>query len=241
MEKIRTIVVDDEPLAGRLISDYVSKTSFLKLEGTFSDAAQALSFLEQGGADLAFLDIQMPDLSGMELARIVSGKVQVIFTTAFAQYAIEGYKVHAADYLLKPISYSEFLSAAIHVRDRMQEKNTIKPPKAPEPESLMLKTDGQLVKILIDEILYIESLKDYIKVHTVGGGCHIALMSLKKVEQSLPEDRFFRVQRSFLVSLDKVSRIDRGRIIFDKERIVISDSCRDEFFAALARHNIVLK
>ena len=161
MNKIRTLVVDDEPLAGRLIASYVEKTPFLELASLCLDGVSALGLIEEGRVDLVFCDIQMPDLTGMELSRMVSSpQVKFIFTTAYAQYAIDGYKVSALDYLLKPVSYKDFLESANRAKayfDALRET----PAKEAGKESLFLKVDGQMVKVSIDDILYVESVKDY--------------------------------------------------------------------------------
>ncbi|MBR0533601.1 MAG: response regulator transcription factor [Bacteroidales bacterium] len=239
MNKIRTLVVDDEPLAGRLIASYVEKTPFLELASLCLDGVSALGLIEEGRVDLVFCDIQMPDLTGMELSRMVSSpQVKFIFTTAYAQYAIDGYKVSALDYLLKPVSYKDFLESANRAKayfDALRET----PAKEAGKESLFLKVDGQMVKVSIDDILYVESVKDYVKVHCADGSVLMSLVSLKKMEELLPQDRFFRVQRSYLVALDKVTAMERGRIIFGKERIAVSDQVKDDFYKALSEKNII--
>ncbi|MBR5736331.1 MAG: response regulator transcription factor [Bacteroidales bacterium] len=239
MKTIRTLVVDDEPLAGKLIASYVEKTPFLELAGICLDGIQALQMIEAGRADLVFCDIQMPDLTGMELSRMVaSSRVKFIFTTAYAQYAIEGYKVSALDYLLKPVSYKDFLGAADRARVYFDSLGAAASPEV-EKQSVFLKVDGQMVKVDIDDILYIESVKDYVKVHCADGRVLMSLVSLKKMEETLPEGRFFRVQRSYMVALDKVSAMERGRIIFGKERIAVSDQVKDDFYKALSEKNII--
>ena len=239
MNKIRTLVVDDEPLAGKLIASYVEKTPFLELASLCLDGVSALQLIEEGRADLVFCDIQMPDLTGMELSRMVSSpRVKFIFTTAYAQYAIDGYKVSALDYLLKPVSYKDFLDAANRARayfDALREG----PAQEVGKESLFLKVDGQMVRVNIDDILYIESEKDYVKVHCADGSVLMSLVSLKKMADSLPQGRFFRVQRSYMVALDKVTAMERGRIIFGKERIAVSEQVKDDFYKALSEKNII--
>ena len=239
MKTIRTLVVDDEPLAGKLIASYVEKTPFLELTGLCLDGVHALQMISDGKVDLVFCDIQMPDITGMELSRMASSpKVKFIFTTAFAQYAIEGYKVSALDYLLKPVSYKDFLGAANRAKayfDALSEAHE----KGAEIDSIFLKVDGQMVKVAIDDILYVESVKDYVKVHCTDGRSLMSLISLKKMEESLPEGRFFRVQRSYLVAIDKVTAMERGKIIFGNERIAVSDQVKEEFYKALSEKNII--
>ena len=239
MKPIRTLVVDDEPLAGKLIASYVERTPFLELAGLCLDGIQALKMIGDGNIDLVFCDIQMPDLTGMELSRMASSaRVKFIFTTAYAQYAIDGYKVSALDYLLKPVSYKDFLGAANRARSYFESLGAAVSPEE-EKQSLFLKVDGQMVKVDIDDILYIESVKDYVKVHCTDGSVLMSLVSLKKMEEALPADRFFRVQRSYMVALDKVSAMERGRIIFGNERIAVSDQVKDDFYKALSEKNII--
>jgi len=239
MKPIRTLVVDDEPLAGKLIASYVEKTPFLELAGICLDGLQALQLIEAGKADLVYCDIQMPDLTGMELSRMVASEnVRFIFTTAFAQYAIEGYKVAAIDYLLKPVSYKDFLESAGRARayfEAFEERSS----KEEQKDSLFIKVDGQMTKVAIDDILYIKSEKDYVKVYCSDGRVLMSLASLKKMEGCMPEGKFFRVQRSYLVALDKVSAIEKGRIIFPDERIGVSEQVKDDFYKALSEKNII--
>ena len=239
MNPIRTLVVDDEPLAGKLIASYVEKTPFLELAGLCLDGIQALQQIEAGKANLIFCDIQMPDLTGMELSRLVSSpQVKFIFTTAYAQYAIDGYKVSALDYLLKPVSYKDFLGAADRARAYFESLGSAAS-SGTEKESVFLKVDGKMIKVNIDDILYIESVKDYMKVHCADGSVLMSLASLKKMAELLPQGRFFRVQRSYMVALDKVTAMERGRIIFGKERIAVSDQVKDDFYKALSEKNII--
>ena len=239
MKTIRTLVVDDEPLAGKLIASYVEKTPFLELAGLCLDGINALQLISEGKADLVFCDIQMPDLTGMELSKMASSpQVKFIFTTAYAQYAIEGYKVSALDYLLKPISYKDFLDAANRAREYFETMHDV-PLKETDKESLFLKVDGQMLKVAIDDIVYIESVKDYVKVHCSDGRSLMSLVSLKKMEETLPAGRFFRVQRSYLVALDKVTSMEKGRIIFGDERIAVSEAVKDDFYKALSEKNII--
>lgn len=239
MKTIRTLVVDDEPLAGKLIASYVEKTPFLELTGLCLDGIHALQLISEGKADLVFCDIQMPDITGMELSKMASSpQVKFIFTTAYTQYAIEGYKVSALDYLLKPISYKDFLDAANRAReyfDTMHDASV----KDTDKDSLFLKVDGQMVKVAIDDIVYIESVKDYVKVRCADGRALMSLISLKKMEETLPAGRFFRVQRSYLVALDKITAMERGKIIFGDERIAVSEQAKDDFNKALSEKNII--
>ena len=201
-------IVDDEPLALDLMESYVAKTPFLNLTGKYSSAVQAMKELPERQVDLLFLDIQMPELSGLEYSKMVSPDTRVVFTTAFEQYAIDGYRVNALDYLLKPISYADFLQAA---NKAVQWFELLQQPKE-EITSIFVKSDYKLIQIPLDNILYIEGLKDYIKIYEEGASKPIlSLMSMKAVEELLPASRFMRVHRSFIVQKEKIRVVDRGR------------------------------
>ena len=219
-------IVDDEPLALDLMESYVAKTPFLNLTGKYSSAVQAMKELPERQVDLLFLDIQMPELSGLEYSKMVSPDTRVVFTTAFEQYAIDGYRVNALDYLLKPISYADFLQAA---NKAVQWFELLQQPKE-EITSIFVKSDYKLIQIPLDNILYIEGLKDYIKIYEEGASKPIlSLMSMKAVEELLPASRFMRVHRSFIVQKEKIRVVDRGRIIFGKTYISVSDSYKQAF------------
>lgn len=222
---INTIIIDDEPLAVSLLESYVSKTPFLTLAGTYSSAVQAMQELPGKKIDLLFLDIQMPDLNGLEFSRMVDPHTRIVFTTAFNQYAIDGYRVNALDYLLKPISYTDFLQAANKALQWFERTQ-----KPEEIESIFVKSDYKLVQIELKKIQYIEGLKDYIKIYTEENPRPIlSLMSMKAMEELLPATRFIRVHRSFIVQKDQIRIVDRGRIVFGKTYIPVSDSYKQVF------------
>lgn len=218
-------IVDDEPLALSLLESYVNKTPFLNLTGKYSSAMQAMKELPDMKVNLLFLDIQMPKLNGLEFSRMVDPQTRIVFTTAFGQYAIDGYRVNALDYLLKPISYPDFLQAA---NKALQWFDLVQKPE--EKESIYVKSDYKLVQIELKKILYIEGLKDYIKIYLEDSPKPIlSLMSMKSMEELLPANRFMRVHRSYIVQKEKIRIIDRGRIVFDKTYIPISDSYKQAF------------
>jgi len=225
---IRCLLVDDEPLALDLLEGYVLKTPFLELAGRCSSAFQAMEIIEKQKIDLIFLDIQMPGLTGLEFSRTLQQGPKIVFTTAFEQYAIEGFKVDAIDYLLKPVSYPEFLNA---VNKAKRWFDHIELPASQEPRnSIFVKTDYKLVQIEFNNILYIEGLKDYVKIYLEGTEKPIlSLMSMKLLEENLPENRFMRVHRSFIVNLERITTIERNRIVFGKEYIPISDNYKEKF------------
>lgn len=218
-------IVDDEPLALSLLESYVNKTPFLNLTGKYSSAMQAMKELPDMKVNLLFLDIQMPELNGLEFSGMVDSQTRIVFTTAFGQYAIDGYRVNALDYLLKPISYPDFLQAA---NKALQWFDLVQKPE--EKESIYVKSDYKLVQIELKKILYIEGLKDYIKIYLENSPKPIlSLMSMKSMEELLPANRFMRVHRSYIVQKEKIRIIDRGRIVFDKTYIPISDSYKQAF------------
>ncbi len=217
---LNCLVVDDEPLARSLIEGYIRHTPFLKLAGECSNAIDALEMLGNIKVDLLFLDIQMPQLNGIELSKMVKGGTRVIFTTAFEQYAIEGFKVDAMDYLLKPISYAEFLKAASKAQRWFSLEKT-------EPRSIFVKTDYKIVQVELCDILYIECEKDYIKIQKADGKSIMTLMSIKSIKEHLPSETFLQVHRSFIVNMNQIRTIERNRIIFDKVFIPISDTYRE--------------
>ena len=216
----------DEPLALNLLESYVNQTPFLELAGKYSSAVQAMSDLPDKRVDLLFLDIQMPELNGLEFSRMVDTHTRIVFTTAFDQYAIDGYRVNALDYLLKPISYADFLQAA---NKAVKWFELLQQPQE-EIESIFVKSDYKLIQVELKNILYIEGLKDYIKIYEENSPKPIlSLMSMKSIEELLPASRFIRVHRSYIVQKDKIRIIDRGRIVFGKNYIPVSDSYKQIF------------
>ncbi len=240
-------IIDDEPLAIALLESYVNKTPFLKLEGKYNSAVNALADLRDHPVKLLFLDIQMPELNGLEFSKIIGNETRIIFTTAFGQYALESYKVNALDYLLKPISYTDFLQSAnkaLQWYELVQRpgENTDDQNKSNEAETIFVKSEYKLVQIELSKILYIEGLKDYVKIYIENEQRPvITLMSMKAMEEVLPANRFIRVHRSFIVQPEKIRVIDRNRIVFGKEYIPISDSYKEKFNEFLTRRSILPK
>jgi DNA-binding LytR/AlgR family response regulator len=227
--KLRTIAIDDEPLALKLVSGYISKTPYLELVGAFDNPLDAIDFLSNEEAELIFVDIQMPDLSGIEFTRTLEADHKIVFTTAYEKYALEGFKLNAIDYLLKPFSYEEFLKAAGKAHKMAELEASALPTVEANNQFLFLKSEYKIRRINFNDILYIEGLKDYIKVYTSGEDKPLlSLNSIKSLEQKLPE-KFMRVHRSFLVNLDKIETIDRSRIVFGKAYIPVSDQYKAKF------------
>lgn len=250
--KLTCAIIDDEPLAISLLESYVNKTPFLSLAGKYNSAVNALPILSKEPVDLLFLDIQMPELNGMEFSRILEGDTRIIFTTAFSQYALDSYKVNALDYLLKPISYPDFLKSANKalqwyelLREGQSHPETTDPGTgssrtAHTIESIFIKTEYKLMQIELRKILYIEGLKDYVKIYVEDEPRPIlSLMSMKSLEDMLPTDRFIRVHRSFIVQPEKIKVIERNRIVFGKEYIPISDNYKQKFMEFLAQRALL--
>ena len=239
---LNCIAVDDEPLALGLICSFIEKTPFLNLKSSFSSGIKAMEILHDEQIDLIFLDIQMPDLTGIQMARLLegqpgSGKPRVIFTTAFNNFALEGYKVDALDYLLKPFDYEEFLKAANKARVYAELVRQANPVAAPEQEEyIFLKVEYQLVRVAIKDIIYIEGLKDYVKVYLENTDRPLlTLTSLKALEQKLPAKIFMRVHRSYIVSLDKVNSVTKNSLNISDQIITIGDQYKEAFNAYLSK------
>ena len=231
---IKCAIVDDEPLAVELLASYVKKIPFLELCGKYTNATDALHGISETPVDLLFLDIQMPELNGLELSRMVPETTRIVFTTAFNQYAIDGFRVNALDYLLKPISYAEFMEAcnkALQWFQLVQQNEQQPAVKAEEePTSIFVKSEYKLLQINLDDIRYIEGLKDYVKIYTEQSPHPIlSLMNMKAIEQMLPASRFIRVHRSFIVQKSKIREIERNRIVFGDVYIPIGDSYKQAF------------
>ncbi len=234
---IKTIAIDDEPLALHLVAGYIEKTPGLVLSGKFDNPLDAIEFMSHEPVDLAFVDIQMPDLNGIEFTRAVAKGIKIVFTTAFEKYALEGFRLEVIDYLLKPFSYEEFLKSVQKVQKLIRlEKGALNQVDA-NKEFLFLKSDYKIKRINFNDILYIEGLKDYVKVYVLNSSRPVlSLTSLKLLESKLPEDRFMRVHRSFIVNLEKIDTIERSRIVFDKTYIPVSDQYKEKFQEFLDRN-----
>lgn len=237
---LNCIAVDDEPLALGQVSKFIEQTPFLNLAGKFADAVQALKAIHTQKIDLIFLDIQMPDLNGIELARVLDkgpGKPRIIFTTAYSQFALEGYKVDALDYLLKPFNYEEFLRAsqkALNYAALLNKPATqtllVNEAAHTDDNYLFLKVEYQLVRLALDDILYIEGLKDYVKVELRNlEKAILSLTSLKALEEKLPPKRFMRIHRSFIVSLDKITSMTKNSVHIGKTMITVGDRYKEAF------------
>lgn len=225
--KINCCIVDDEPLALGLLERYVDKTEFLELKGKCNSAFEAIKILNNNKIDVLFLDIQMPDINGLEFAKVIDPKIKIVFTTAFDQYAIDGYKVNALDYLLKPISYDEFEASALKCQDSILSSTSV---EQNTQQFIFVKSEYKQVKIELSNILYIEGLKDYVKIWLKGQTKPIlTIMSLKLLEQSLSTN-FMRIHRSFIVALDKVTSFEKGQVLIgDSVRVTVAEQYKKKF------------
>ncbi|RTE55236.1 DNA-binding response regulator [Arenibacter aquaticus] len=238
--KISCIVVDDEPMALQLIESYVLKTPFLDLKTKCDSAIEALAYLEKEPVDLIFLDIQMPDLTGIGLSKLIPKSTRVVFTTAFSEYALEGFKVEALDYLLKPFNYEEFLRAATKAKEWFSlVKGSTPNMHFKDKKFLFVKSEYKQLKIKLDEVLYFEGLKDYIKIWLKSQPKAIlTLMSLKSLEEELPKDKFMRIHRSFIVSLNAIDAVERSQIIINDRRITVSENYKPGFLDYISRNSL---
>lgn len=242
---IRCLVVDDEPLALHILEDYISKLPFLTLVKVTTNPIEALSLVQNGEVDLVFLDVQMPELTGIQFLKIANGKAKFILTTAYSQYALEGYELDVLDYLLKPIAFDRFYKSV------QKAQAIIHPSTAPTPavvvqepaqqdvlsDFIFVKTEHKIQKVYLHDILFIEGLKDYISIFTPTERI-ITLQIMKKMEDALPEKHFVRVHRSYIVALNKIDSIERSRIWIKDKIIPVGDTYRDQFFKIIDAKNI---
>ena len=239
---ITCIIVDDEPMALNLVESYVKKTPFLVLKKKCSSAIEAMEFIKETPVDLLFLDIQMPDLTGLEFSKMLPKETRVVFTTAFDQYALEGFKVEALDYLLKPFDYAEFLAAANKASNWFSLiKGKQQTEVSEEKEFLFVKSEYKQLRIKLADVMYFEGLKDYIRIWIKDNPKPIlTLMSLKSLQEELPETHFMRVHRSFIVSLNNIEVVERSQIIINNQRITISEQYKPKFLAFINDNSLQL-
>ena len=225
------ILIDDEPLALSLLEGYVNNTPFLKLVASCNSAISAIEIIENEHIDLIFTDIQMPNLSGLEFSKMILNKgIKTIFTTAFEEFALESYKVNAIDYLIKPISYSEFFAAANKAKQQSSNNTLFSETPSYNEDYIFVKSDYKLIKIDLKDLIYIEGLKDYLKFYTVNSEKPIlSLKSMKSLEEELSNKHFMRVHRSFMVNLKKITIVERNRIVFGDKYIPVSEKYKENF------------
>lgn len=227
MNTLTCLIVDDEPMALALLKKYVTETPFLELKAECETALEVLDFIKDNPpVDVIFSDIQMPELNGMDLAKLLPQSTKIVFTTAFDHYAIEGYKVNAVGYLLKPFNYAEFLEAANKV---LQLQSTVAKKSPPKKEYIFVKSEYKQMKIWLKDILYIEGMKDYAKIYLDNESKPIlTLIRLKKLENELPSDVFMRIHRSYIVALDKIESLERSQVLIGNERITLAGQYKEK-------------
>jgi len=238
MSPLSCIIVDDEPLAVKLLESYVAKTPQLQLEHSFTDSVEALAWLKDHPVNLAFMDIQMPDMNGMELSHMLPEGTKVIFTTAFKEYAFESYEVSALDFLLKPIRYNKFIAAVEKAEQWFSHTQSDNPTVNfqlstfnSNKTSMFIRVDGELRQVSFDQIVYVEGMKDYVRFHLEGERIPLTThMTMKTVEDSLPTDTFMRINRSYIVRLDKIRTVDRNMCVYIGDEIIrVTEAYRDAF------------
>ena len=234
---LNCVIIDDEPLATGLLESYAQKIPFLNVLGVYNSASDAIRTIRENNIHLLFLDIQMPEISGLEFARIIDKDTRIVFTTAFSQYAIDGYKVNALDYLLKPISFEKFLETADKALEWFESQTKQK--SMVQDRFIFLKSEYKLQKINFDDILYVEGLKDYVKIYLKDSSKNVmSLMNMKKIEEYLPKPEFMRIHRSYIVHVKEVETIDRFRMVIGNQYLPISDSYKDIVQKFLELHSL---
>jgi DNA-binding LytR/AlgR family response regulator len=227
---IRCLAIDDEPLALQQIAGYIKKTPFLELAGSCESAIQAVEFLGKNPVDLMFVDINMPDLSGMDFVKSLDNPPKIVFVTAYGEFALEGYRVDAIDYLLKPISYADFLKSANKVKAWFESSQGKPAEISSNKKFLFIKSEYKIFRINFDDIKYIEAMGEYIRIHLVNARPVMTQLSMKSIEEQLPAESFMRVHRSYIVSLARISVIERNRIVFDGNvYIPVSEQYKSKF------------
>ncbi|NNC95528.1 MAG: response regulator transcription factor [Chitinophagales bacterium] len=237
---MRCLIVDDEPLARDVIENYIGKVSELTLIGSCNNAVEAFEYLHKDQIDLIFLDIQMPEITGVDFLKSLNNPPAVIFTTAYSEYAVEGFNLNVADYLLKPVPFDRFLKAVNKVIENAMEKNLNgdSSSSSTPDEYMFIKTDKKIVKIKYNDIMYIEGLKDYVMIYTKSER-HITLMTMKGLEAKLPSNMFKRVHKSYIISIDKIKSILGNLIEIGEKHVPIGKMYKEEFFKIVEKHNLI--
>ncbi|MBL7731868.1 MAG: response regulator transcription factor [Chitinophagaceae bacterium] len=235
--KINCLIIDDEPLARKGLKEYVADVDFLQLAGEFDTPLKAAELISRGDVQLLFLDIEMPRITGLEFFRTLQQPPPVIFTTAYPQYALEGFEVNALDYLVKPISFDRFLKAALKAKEyyEVREKNVV---EAAPSDFFFIKADSKLVKIFYDEILFIEALQNYVTIHTTDKK-YMTYLTFRSVEEYLPAEQFIKVHKSYIVAASKIDSIEGNDILVGQRHIPVSRSQKDEVMEKLLKNRFL--
>jgi DNA-binding LytR/AlgR family response regulator len=230
---LKCLVIDDEPLAIDVITEYIPKIPFLQLAGTYTNPVEALMHLQKERIDIIFLDIQMPQLSGLQFMGLLQSRSQVIIVSAYNEFAIHGYEHDVTDYLLKPVSFERFYKAvekALRFNELAAKEAS---PPSPSSEFIFVRADSRMIKVNFSDILYIEGLKNYISIYTVSNKRIITLQNMKTLEELLPVNRFIRVQKSYIVHLEKIDAVERQRIFIGENSIPIGEAYAAHFFSII--------
>lgn len=229
-ELIKVLAIDDEPLALQQLEAYIRKMPFLKLVSACQSATDALQIMQREVIDAIFIDINMPDLNGMDFVKQLAVPPLVVFTTAYSEYAVEGFRVDAVDYLLKPFGLQDFQRAAMKVKARYELQNTATVSAVTDDDVLFFKTDYKVVRIRVSDICYVEGMSEYLKIHLEGQKPIVVLLSMKKLEERLPASRFMRIHRSYIINLNRIREVNKNRVIMDADTYLpIGDNYREAF------------
>jgi DNA-binding LytR/AlgR family response regulator len=236
MQPIRCIIIDDEPLARKGLKEYINDVDFLQLEGEFDNPLKAAKLLSEGSIQLIFLDIQMPKITGLEFFKTLHNAPPVIFTTAYPQYAIDGFELNALDYLVKPISFERFLKASMRAKEyyEVRSKNAEEIKSPGKEDFFFIKADNKLVKIFLEDVLFVEALQNYVSIQTKAKK-YITYLTFKSIEEYLPYDHFIKTHKSFIVSASKIDNIDGNDIRIGEHHIPISRTTKDEVMERLLK------
>lgn len=240
---LKCIIIDDEPLPIVLLTDYIQKTPFLQLAGAYTNPLEALDALRRNNVDLVFLDIQMPELNGVEFVQFISERSKIIFTTAYPNYALQGFELNVLDYLLKPISFERFLKAVnkanqVTPEGAVPNGASLLSSASPPSDVLFVKVEHKIIRVLTTDILYIEGLKEYVAIHTREKKI-ITLQSMKKMEEILPPTHFFRIHKSYIVAFDKIDFIERNRVFVNTRPLPVGETYKDSFFERINKRNLI--
>lgn len=238
--KIKCIVIDDEPMACKGMQEHIGQVDFLELEGIFEDALQANTFLNDRLIDLIFLDIEMPRLSGIDFIRSLKNVPSIIFTTAYPEYALEGYELNVADYLVKPIAFPRFLKAVNKVKDQLSSRLAGKPVNNEDTNYFFVKENGKYTKIFYEEMLYAEALQNYVAIH-LSGRKLLTYMPLSSLESKLPAALFMKVHKSYIVSLQKINTIEGNSVLIQSARIPVSRNIKETLMQKLLENKLLKK
>ena len=237
---LNCVIIDDEPLARKGLKEYIQEIDFLRLAGDFDSALKAMEIMTSQQEHILFLDIQMPKITGIEFLKSLAQPPLVICTTAYSEYAIEGFELNVLDYLLKPISFDRFLKAAMKAKSRVEQLGKTMTPPAQNPESsyFFVKTDNRHVKLFHDDVLFVEALQNYIAIHTKDNKI-LVYVTLGGIEKQLPTDQFIKVHKSFIVSIQKISAVEGNEIIIDRHRIPISRDLKGEIMSRVVESKLL--